>query len=42
MVDVNDRFHDAIIEACGKRRLAEEITRNHIRHALEMILVKVH
>jgi DNA-binding GntR family transcriptional regulator len=88
MVEVNDRFHDAIIEACGNRRLAEEIrrnrlyyfnhrlanlysdqevsasrvqhdrivralldrnpreaeeiTRNHIRHALEMILVKVH
>lgn len=88
MVEVNDRFHDVIIEASGNRRLAgeirrnrlyyfnyrlatlysdeevsvsreqhdrlvrallgrdpqkaEEITRAHIRHALEMILAKVH
>lgn len=88
MVEVNDRFHDAIIEASGNRRLAkeigrnrlyyfnyrlanlysdeevsvsraqhdqivrallgrdsreaEEITRTHVKHALEMILAKVH
>ncbi len=88
MVEVNGRFHDAIIEASGNRRLAdeirrnrlyyfnyrlanlysdeevsasraqhdqivrallgrdpreaEEITRTHVKHALEMILAKVH
>ena len=30
MVEVNDRFHDAIIEASGNRRLAEEIRRNRL------------
>lgn len=30
MVEVNNRFHDTVIEASGNRRLAEEIKRNRL------------